>query len=179
MLRGEKCLRRLLRQDRGGHGSGSFYDLLLNLPESSRVKRTPAARPLQEDADKLAKAKAVFGDRTAIRVNETMAHEEQTRILAGVRVPPKPEEPLFCCGSGCVNCVWLLYKEDMDTWMEQKNKAFNALRAENKPLPPDFENMRDEERGMDNLDPGLRAFIEVERRLRDRREERKRANGGA
>lgn len=29
---------------------------------------------------------------------------------------PRPEEPDNCCMSGCVNCVWDAYRDEMEAW---------------------------------------------------------------
>lgn len=153
-----------------------FYDLLLDLPESSRVQlQQPSAveDAIQEtdDEDKRRKARAVFGERTAVRVNEAAARRTaQTHTYAGVQVAPRPQEPQFCCGSGCVNCVWLLYKDDMESWKASHHKAIRALLAAGEPVPPELGGL-DEESTQD-LDPGLRAFIQVEDDLRRRRQAR-------
>lgn len=44
-------------------------------------------------------------------------------------MPPKPEEPDNCCMSGCVNCVWDLYREEMETWATQMRRAERAKAA--------------------------------------------------
>jgi hypothetical protein len=44
-------------------------------------------------------------------------------------VPPKPSEPDNCCMSGCVNCVWDLYREELEDWSIAAVKAKVALEA--------------------------------------------------
>lgn len=51
-------------------------------------------------------------------------------MIAGVRVPPKPQEPDNCCMSGCVNCVWDTFRDDMEEWASQSAKAEKALQAQ-------------------------------------------------
>ncbi|KAH7157387.1 oxidoreductase-like protein [Dactylonectria estremocensis] len=51
----------------------------------------------------------------------------QSTVIAGVRVPPKPEEPDNCCMSGCVNCVWELFREEMEEWAVKNTQAQRAL----------------------------------------------------
>lgn len=50
--------------------------------------------------------------------------------MAGILVPPRPDEPDNCCMSGCVNCVWDRYGEDLEEWAAATKKADAALRKE-------------------------------------------------
>ena len=56
-----------------------------------------------------AAARVVFGSRLAGPGERADAKMRETKIVAGVRVPPKPIEPDNCCMSGCVNCVWYIF----------------------------------------------------------------------
>lgn len=47
--------------------------------------------------------------------------------VAGVKIPPKPEEPDDCCMSGCVNCVWDRYQDEMEDYLGAKRLADQAL----------------------------------------------------
>lgn len=42
-------------------------------------------------------------------------------------VPPKPEEPDNCCMSGCVNCVWDAYGDEVEAWSSAKREAREAI----------------------------------------------------
>lgn len=53
----------------------------------------------------------------------------QATLVAGVLVPPKPEEPDNCCMSGCVNCVWDQYREDMEEYAAANAEATRRLAA--------------------------------------------------
>ena len=44
-------------------------------------------------------------------------------MIAGVLVPPRPEEPDNCCMSGCVNCVWDAYRDDIEEWAAKSAEA--------------------------------------------------------
>lgn len=51
-------------------------------------------------------------------------------MVAGVLVPPKPEEPDNCCMSGCVNCIWDTYRDEMETWAAANAEAEARLAAQ-------------------------------------------------
>lgn len=55
--------------------------------------------------------------------------QARSTYVAGVLVPPRPEEPDNCCMSGCVNCVWDRFREDMEEWSAKKNEAQARLKA--------------------------------------------------
>jgi hypothetical protein len=45
-------------------------------------------------------------------------------------VPPRPEEPDNCCMSGCVNCVWDRYRDELEDWSTARRAADANLRKE-------------------------------------------------
>ncbi|KAL2198098.1 oxidoreductase-like protein [Corynascus similis CBS 632.67] len=55
---------------------------------------------------------------------------DQSRLIAGVLVPPRPEEPDNCCMSGCVNCVWDRYRDEMEEWAARSAEAERRLAAD-------------------------------------------------
>jgi hypothetical protein len=50
------------------------------------------------------------------RADRLQAMRDRSTLVGGVVVPPRPEEPLNCCMSGCVNCVWETYRDEMEEW---------------------------------------------------------------
>jgi len=74
---------------------------------------------------------------------------------------------------GCVHCVWDIYREDIEDWQSLRQKARDALKAKKKRIPAwlggkaakleEFDPLAD-------IDPGLRAFMELEKILRERKE---------
>ncbi|KAL1838207.1 hypothetical protein VTJ49DRAFT_2934 [Mycothermus thermophilus] len=65
----------------------------------------------------------VFGSRLAgpgmsgeDEYRQSLLRASRSRVIAGVRVPPKPDEPDNCCMSGCVDCVWDRYRDEMEEW---------------------------------------------------------------
>jgi membrane protein involved in colicin uptake len=75
----------------------------------------------------------IFGSRLAgpaERAEQLAKLRQKSTLVAGVLVPPKPEEPDNCCMSGCVNCVWDRYRDEMEDWALADAEAKSKLAAE-------------------------------------------------
>ena len=92
--------------------------------KSKSVSPEPSSPPSPSSQDSgsndvQARARVVFGSSLAgpaERAERLAAIREQSRMVAGVLIPPRPEEPDNCCMSGCVNCVWDRYRDEMEHW---------------------------------------------------------------
>jgi hypothetical protein len=82
------------------------------------------------------RAKIVFGSRLAGPAERRADITRKSRMIAGVLVPPRPEEPDNCCMSGCVNCVWDLYREELEEWAAKSAQAREALLAQQQQPQP-------------------------------------------
>ena len=60
------------------------------------------------------------------------------RKIAGVQVPAKPQEPDNCCMSGCVNCVWEIYSEDLRDWKQRRKEAAENIEGTEEKWPKDW-----------------------------------------
>lgn len=79
------------------------------------------------------KAKVIFGSRLAgpaERAERLAKIRSKSTLVAGVLLPPKPEEPDNCCMSGCVNCVWDRFRDDMEDWALANAEVERRLAAE-------------------------------------------------
>ncbi|KOH52656.1 YPL107Wp protein [Saccharomyces cerevisiae] len=61
-----------------------------------------------------------------------------TKKIAGVQVPAKPQEPDNCCMSGCVNCVWEIYSEDLRDWKHRRKEAAEKIAGTKEKWPKDW-----------------------------------------
>jgi predicted nucleic acid-binding Zn-ribbon protein len=79
---------------------------------------------------------------------------------------------------GCVHCVWDIYREDIEHWQNARQRARDALKAKKRRIPAWLGGKAAQKEELDPLaeiDPGLRAFMELEKRLKEKREAREQA----
>ncbi|KAF4122182.1 Oxidoreductase-like protein, N-terminal [Geosmithia morbida] len=151
------------------------------------------------------KARIIFGTRLAgpeDRAAHFATRKNRSTTIAGVVVPPEPEEPDNCCMSGCVNCVWEMYREDMEEYRAAKSEADRRLAAQKQqesgsmdddgggsesnwaePSPQAVEingkakisnDMWDDDL-FHNVPVGIREFMKQEKKLREKHEREGRA----
>ena len=99
--------------------SDKAFDSLVEPPKSSSPKPPSSAVPT---ASSPPSSQIVFGSRLA-----GPAERPSFEVVNG-RVPPRPEEPDNCCMSGCVNCVWDRYREELEAWAAAKTVAARQAR---------------------------------------------------
>ncbi|KAI0467573.1 oxidoreductase-like protein [Xylaria cf. heliscus] len=100
---------------------------------STSTINTVPPQPTSEPASAQDKARIIFGSRLAgpaERADRLQSIRDRSVLVAGVLVPPRPEEPDNCCMSGCVNCVWDRYGEELENWAAASARADEALQAE-------------------------------------------------
>ncbi|KAF2852901.1 hypothetical protein T440DRAFT_506278 [Plenodomus tracheiphilus IPT5] len=114
-----------------------FYAEMLKKPRSQvqPLTRTapvpqPVADPLKSQKEQtLEKAAIIFGSKKAL-AERRQEIDSASKLVAGIKVPPRPEEPDNCCMSGCVNCVWDMYRDEMEEWAEKSAQARLAMQAQ-------------------------------------------------
>ncbi|KAI0601222.1 oxidoreductase-like protein [Biscogniauxia sp. FL1348] len=100
--------------------------------KASSSNSTTTTTTSAEPATAQEKARIIFGSRLAgpvERAERLNAIRQRSKLVAGVLVPPRPEEPDNCCMSGCVNCVWDQFRDDMEEWVSATAAAEQALAA--------------------------------------------------
>ena len=106
-----------------------YYSLLLSQPLSrtapdTRTKSTAGnPHPTNYRESNIAKARVVFGSRLAGPAERRQELDAKSKLVAGMLVPPRPTEPDNCCMSGCVNCVWDIYRDDLEDWATKSKAA--------------------------------------------------------
>lgn len=98
--------------------------------------RTPPKAPPKEELPKtqkeetLQKARIVFGSKLAGPLARQEKIARESTMIAGVLVPPRPDEPDNCCMSGCVNCVWDQYRDELEEWAAKSAEARTKLQSQ-------------------------------------------------
>lgn len=117
---------------------GAFYESLLEQPLHTTTSAThqpttpspPESLPKTDKEEVVAKARVVFGSRLAGPAERREEKDKKSVVVAGVKVPPRPSEPDNCCMSGCVNCVWDAYRDDLEEWAMARRQADANLMKE-------------------------------------------------
>lgn len=141
----------------------------------------------------------VFGGRIKGETRESSSRMNvgKPRMIAGVKVPDRPMEPDNCCMSGCINCVWELYNDDVKEWNAKRKEAAEKLSKKGGVWPADFhppvqflkpENLPgefarpdsdarklEENEAWGNVPVLIRVFAEMEKKMREKRKQREAA----
>lgn len=166
---------------------------------SPATRSTPTPPPAEslpktEKEEILQKARVVFGSRLAGPAQRKAEIAAKSHIIAGVMVPPRPTEPDNCCMSGCVNCVWDLYRDEMEEWAAKSAEARAAMQAQRedgkgsgtmvaaKGTPTHIATSMDDDGGgseanwgpgvepdhlFDDIPVGIREFMRTEKKLKE------------
>lgn len=187
-----------------------FYDLVLagshrlnveSLPSSLKAKNLSelSSQSDRANSDKIEgelsaeeRIAKVFGGRIkgGDRVSSSRIMMGQPRVIAGVKVPDRPIEPDNCCMSGCINCVWEIYNDDIKNWDAKRRLAAKKLVEKGGVWPADFhpplkllkpENLPeslqnqsdvgkgDEESAWNKVPIEMRVFAELEKKIKSRK----------
>lgn len=192
------------------HNKYAFYDLVLATPKNSgqpieallmtkreleklrkRTKTTFEGNYTRDNRSAEEKIAKVFGTRIKgeTRQSSSRITRGKPKTIAGVLVPARPDEPDNCCMSGCINCVWELFNEDVKEWNEKRKKAAQSLRKKGGRWPENFdapvlmlaeENLPEsltkkkvdvkstEEEAWGGVPVSIRVFAELERKMKEK-----------
>ncbi|KAI0401101.1 oxidoreductase-like protein [Xylaria palmicola] len=103
-----------------------------NATAAATAATTVPPQPTAEPATAQEKARIIFGSRLAgpaERADRLQSIRDRSVVVAGVLVPPRPEEPDNCCMSGCVNCVWDQYRDELEEWAAASTRAEASLQT--------------------------------------------------
>jgi hypothetical protein len=155
----------------------------------------PDLPPTTAREETLAKARIIFGSKLAGPGERRKEIEAASQEIAGVMVPPRPAEPDNCCMSGCVNCVWDMYRDEMEEWAAKSAEARDKMQAQReeglgtgsmlagKGTPSHTVTSMDDDGGgsetnwgptgtegdlFDDIPVGIREFMKTEKRLKQR-----------
>lgn len=117
---------------------GDYYALLLESSSptiSSKPPTTafPSSQPpvsTSKDAAADSGPAILFSSRLSSPLERRSEIQRKSTLVAGVSVPPRPDEPDNCCMSGCVNCVWDRYRDELEEWAASTKEADAALRKQ-------------------------------------------------
>ena len=201
--------------DLGDKALNSFANLL---DQTKSSLSDPSPTPSSESSTTITetqpisvqeRAQAVFGSRHLSPGDRGYEERQQLKkqkstLVAGILIPPEPEEPDNCCMSGCVNCVWERYREEMEEWSTKKKEAGELLKAEglkeSEPSSSSSESVSMDEDGggseanwgagdakiakdmwdedvFKGVPMGIREFMKQEKRLKERHERERAATG--
>ncbi|OQO01326.1 hypothetical protein B0A48_12881 [Cryoendolithus antarcticus] len=182
-------------KDRFGYKTDPLDTPLLPKRPQAPVSPSPVVPEALIDSDKedrIVKARVVFGSRLASPVERWDAIKRASTNIAGVLVPPRPEEPDNCCMSGCVNCVWDLFRDELEEWAAKKAEAREKMAAQRgSEAAVSMENDgggsntnwemsgEDSEKAdlFEGIPVGIRAFMETEKRLKMLQKQQEQAQG--
>ncbi|KIN02140.1 hypothetical protein OIDMADRAFT_121991 [Oidiodendron maius Zn] len=121
---------------------GDYYASLLEAP-TPRIKSKPPTTasslslPTTTTTTSSAKGSTndsrpaiIFSSRLSSPLERRSDIQRKSTLVAGVWVPPRPEEPDNCCMSGCVNCVWDQYRDEMEEYVMKRREADYAMKKE-------------------------------------------------
>lgn len=179
---------------RPSQAPNSPNDTSNNTASSAPATAQPTDPPKSQKELTLERARTVFGSKPGVRERRIEIEAASTEV-AGIKVPPKPSEPDNCCMSGCVNCVWDMYRDEMEEWAEQSAKARAAIQAKREEAhgsgsmagePGSAGNIAvsmdedgggsesnwtagpSEEKLFDDIPVGIREFMKTEKKLKQR-----------
>ncbi|KAK9722084.1 hypothetical protein K7432_002971 [Basidiobolus ranarum] len=86
-----------------------------------------------------------------------------SQILKKYGLPERPQEPTTCCMSGCANCVWDVFNDDIKEYNEAVKNIRSDYQAKGIPIPEELEQELSQEI---EVDPSMKAFLDMEKAMK-------------
>ncbi|TVY45428.1 UPF0651 protein, mitochondrial [Lachnellula occidentalis] len=117
---------------------GDYYASLLESPTPIADPKPPTTAPSttpsfsgrEKESTEDPGPAILFSSRLSSPLERRSEIQKKSVLIAGVWVPPRPDEPDNCCMSGCVNCVWDRYRDELEEWAAARKEAQIALQKE-------------------------------------------------
>ena len=105
--------------------SGSSCDLSDKIDSVKHVDSNSDAISLQDSSTSSSNENSLDGSLLPNSpLTENGPGKEEGR---GVREPPVPPDPETCCESGCVNCVWIKYAEEVKEYYPDNKERLKEI----------------------------------------------------
>ncbi|KAG8529909.1 uncharacterized protein KY384_005390 [Bacidia gigantensis] len=121
-----------LSSSASGVPEDDYYSLLLSSPTPNPAKQSvpPSHAAILKDLHPVATETAPPPQNRIFFSAPLAGPSARMRGLAkGERGLDRPPEPDNCCMSGCVNCVWDAYREEVEEWAAGKRKREAELKG--------------------------------------------------
>ncbi|KAF9916665.1 hypothetical protein BX616_003162 [Lobosporangium transversale] len=98
----------------------------------------------------------------------------ESTMYHGFKIPVKPTPPGAedCCMSGCAHCIYDIYEEERQEYKRELAKVLEDISKAGLPPPPSAsahgsnDGDGNSKNAEDDIDPGMKAFLELERKLK-------------
>jgi hypothetical protein len=145
-----------------------YYALLLSAPLPAPAKRIRIGWDGGGDGGR------VKGDREGGKDGEGVdtagLSGKKERVMRTGRRIERPKEPENCCMSGCVHCVWDAYREEVEGWVAGRKGGDGGMDVRDGDGDGGVEGSV--ESVLEGVPVGIRAFMDMEKRLGERRGKR-------